>query len=347
MHNRVYNYLNDNNLLFRKQFGFRKGHATDHALIKLIDSIYDSFNQNKYTLGVFIDLSKAFDTVDHNILIDKLNSCGIRNNSLKWFSSYLSNRKQFVQAYAIKTSSLDIICGMPQGLILGPLLFIIYVNDLCSVSKIFEPIISGDDTNLFFSNKSIKELFHRASLELNKVFKWFNANKLSLNKDKTKYTFFHKAHKKDNIPLKLPSLFINNREIKRISSIKYFGVLIDEHLAWKEHVAVIENKVSKSLGLLHRARRVLDSTALKNLYFSFIHSYLNYGNIVWTSTSTAKLKKLTSKQKQCKIMVRMKVLNIYKLNIYQILNFMFKIKANTAPCIFQNQFTGDPAPIFN
>ena len=91
MYNRVYNYLNDNNLLFRKQFSFSKGHSTDHALIKLIDSIYDSFNQNKYSLGVFIDLSKAFDTVDHNILIDKLNSYSIKNNSLEWFSSYLSN----------------------------------------------------------------------------------------------------------------------------------------------------------------------------------------------------------------------------------------------------------------
>ena len=102
MYNRVYNYLNDNNLLFSKQFGFMKGHSTDDTLIKLIDSIYDSFNQNKYTLRAFIDLSKAFDTVDHNILIDKLNSYGIKNNSLMWFLSYLSNRKQFVQAGAVK-----------------------------------------------------------------------------------------------------------------------------------------------------------------------------------------------------------------------------------------------------
>ena len=165
-------------------------------------------------------------------------------------------------------------------------------------------------------------------MELNKVFKWFNANKLSLNKDKTKYTFFHQARQKDNIPLKLPSLFINDREIKQSTSIKYLGVLIDEHLTWKDHITVIENKVSKNVGFLHRAKSVLDSTALKNLYFSFIHSYLNYGNIVWASASTAKLKKLASNQKQAlrilnneftdirKIMVRMKVLNIYKHNIY-------------------------------
>ena len=145
-------------------------------------------------------------------------------------------------------------------------------------------------------------------------------------------------------------LFLNDREIKRITLIKYLGVLIDDHLTQKEHVILTENKVSKNLGLLYRARRVLDSTALKNLYFSFIHSYLNYGNIVWASTGTAKLEKLASKQKQAlrivnneftdirEIMVRMKVLNIYKLNIYQILNFMFKIKTNTAPCIFENQF---------
>ena len=187
-------------------------------------------------------------------------------------------------------------------------------------------------------------------MELNKVFKWFNANKLSLNKDKTKYTFFHKAREKDNIPFKLPWLFINDREIKRINSIIYLGVLIDEHLTWKEYITVTENKVSKNLRLLHIARRVLDTKALKHLYFSFMHSYLNYGNIVWVSTSTRKLKKLASKQKKTlrilnnefteirEIMIRTKVLNIYKLNIYQILNFMFKIKATAALCIFRNQF---------
>ena len=245
MYNRVYNYLNDNQLLFHRQFGFRKGHSTDYALIKLIDSIYD---QNKYTLEVFIDLSKAFDTVDDNILTNQLNSYCIKNHNLKWSSRYFLNRKRFIQAGGIYTSNLDIICGVPQGSIIGPLLFIIYVNDLCNVSKIFEPIIFTDDTNLLFSYKSIKELFHTANLELNKVFRWCKANMLSLNKDKTKYTFFHKALEKDNIPLKLPSLFVNDREIKRITSIKCLEMSVDEHLTWKEHITVQKfQKIQASL----------------------------------------------------------------------------------------------------
>ena len=166
MYNRLYSYLNDNNLFFQKQFGFREGHSTNHALIELINSINDSFNQSKSTLGVFIDLSKAFDTVDHNILLKKLSLYGIKNNSLKWFPSYLSNRKQFIQAGDIKTSYEDIICDVPQGSILGPLLFIIYVNDLSDVSKILEPIMFADDTNLFFTHKNIKELFSNSQLRI-------------------------------------------------------------------------------------------------------------------------------------------------------------------------------------
>ena len=208
---------------------------------------------------------------------------------------------------------------MPQGSILEPLLFLIYVNDLCNVSKIFEAISLADDTNLFFSHKNIKEFSHTANLELNKVFIRFNANKLSLNKDKTKYTLFQDAREKDHIPLKLPSLFIDDKQIKRITSIKYLGVLIDEHLTCKENLTVVENEVSKNLGLLSRARVVLYSMALKNLYFPFIHSYLNYGNIAWASTSRTKLKKPPSKQKRAlrivnfeyadirEIMVRMKL----------------------------------------
>ena len=196
MYNRVYKYLTENNLLFQKQFGFREGHSTSYAIVNLVSNIYNSFNENKFTLGVFIDLSKAFDTVNHNILLNKLSLYGIKNNSLKWFSSYLSDRKQYVQTSVFKTTNLNVVCGVPQGSILGPLLFILYVNDLCIVSNILEPIMFADDTNLFFSHKNIKELFLNVSSELSKIIQWFNANKLSLNKDKTKYTLSIKFDKK-------------------------------------------------------------------------------------------------------------------------------------------------------
>ena len=131
------------------------------------------------------------------------------------------------------------------------------------------------------------------------MYEWFKANKLSLNEKKTKFTLFHKASQKDNLPLRLPKLFINDKQIERAHSIKFLGVVFDEHLSWNENIRVIENKVSKNLGVLYKSKHILDKFGLKSLFFSFIHtSYLNYGNIAWGSTVKTKLKTLASKQKQ-------------------------------------------------
>ena len=159
--NRLYNYLVHNNLLYNKQLGFQKNHSAEHAIIKVVDELCKSFNNNKFSLGVFIDLSKAFDTVDHEILFTKLKHYGIKGNNLKWFKSYLSNRKQFISYAQNKNSEImQIKCGVPQGSILGPLLFLIYVNDLHLSSNLLQPIMFADDTNLFYSHKDRKKTIY-------------------------------------------------------------------------------------------------------------------------------------------------------------------------------------------
>ena len=162
MYNRLYKHLSDSKILYQKQFGFQKGRSTDHALLQLVDQIYESFEQNEYVIGVFIDLSKAFDTADPNILLKKLEIYGISGTHLECFQNYLSNRKQYIQFDGWqKTNCKTMRCGVPQGPILVPLLFLLYINDLQFASDLLDSIMFADDTNLFYSNKDIKLLFSK------------------------------------------------------------------------------------------------------------------------------------------------------------------------------------------
>ena len=167
IYNRLYSFFSENNILYKKQFGFQKQHSTDHAIVYLVNEILNSFENNCYTLGVFIDLTKAFDTVDHNILLKKLLHYGVRGNTLKLLQSYLHNRKKYI-AYenSSRTEFKNVICGVLQGSILGPLLFLIFINDLSHSTLLLEAILFADDTNLFYSHNNVKEIFRTMNAEL-------------------------------------------------------------------------------------------------------------------------------------------------------------------------------------
>ena len=298
MYNRLYKYLCEEKLLYSKQFGFQKGYFTDHTTVHLVDQIYESFENDNYTLGVFIDLSKAFDTVGHSILLQKLEMYGVNTTNLAWFASYLNGRKQYIKTTeSADTLKKDIKCGVPQRSILGPLLFLLYVNDLPNSSNVLVAIMFADDTNFFFEHSNINTLFKTVNDELIKINEWFSANKLSLNVGKTKFSLFHKSGKKYNIPSHLPTLKINNHDTERVHTMKFLGVLLDDNLSWKEHIKYLENKIAKNIGLMYRAKPFLDKESLLALYYSYINSHRNYANLAWSSTYLTNLQKTTQPTK--------------------------------------------------
>ena len=185
VHKNLYFSLEAHNILFQNQFGFRKNKSTTHALIQITELIKKSIDKGKYGCSIFIDLRKAFDTVNHEILLTKLEHYGIRDKMLEWFRSYLSKRKQYISIDGRSYELLDITCEVPQGSVLGPLLFLIYINDLLNASEVLDFYLFADDTNIYFESKTLDDIEKTLNGELNKLFIWLNVNRLSLIIDKT------------------------------------------------------------------------------------------------------------------------------------------------------------------
>ena len=206
-----------------------------------MEYITNAIDKGEHVLGIFLDFSKAFDTVDHVILLEKLSHYGIRGVALDWFRNYLTDRKQFTVFKDSRSDYQNVVCGVPQGSILGPLLFLIYINDLSTVSNALFTILFADDTSIFLSDKNYDTLLNTMNNELLIITKWLSANKLSLNIKKTHYMVF--SGKKSN--LSNCDVRINNQTISKVSEIKFLGVLVDEKLSWKSHIAYISKKYQK------------------------------------------------------------------------------------------------------
>ena len=252
-------------------------------MFELTDKIAKAFEKKYKVIALVLDLSKAFDCIDHSILLNKLKYYGIRGNAIQWFESYLCNRKQYESVDNFNSEYKCISVGVPQGSNLGPLLFLLYINDLQYVSNILSVIVFADDTSLFLSGKDPVALNNLLNSEMKNIHTWFTANKLYINRDKTCYMVFKSRNcriKGNEINIEL-----NDLTIKRETSIKFLGVIIDENLNWKEHVNYIALKISKSIGVFNILKHILPLKILTNLYNCMILSHLMYSNIVWGGCS--------------------------------------------------------------
>ena len=245
----------------------------------------------------FIDLEKAFDTVSHDILCKKLEFYGIRGNVNKLFQSYLSNRKQYVSINGSDSEVSDVVCGVPQGSSLGPLLFLLYINDFRLCLKDTSAGHFADDTFIIYNSKKLKTLETVVNTELKQVVKWLNLNKLSLNAAKTELIFFHsKRHSLnyDNISIKF-----NGVKLKPVDYLKYLGMYIDKHLTWDHHISELSKKLSKANGILSKLRYNAPLCSCRMVYNSLFHSHLLYGCNVWGLTSEENIRKIEVLQNKC------------------------------------------------
>ena len=305
-----------------------------------------------FSCGVFIDLKKAFDTVDHKILLHKLDHYGFRGVINKWFSSYLEGRTQTTRIGSFISKRENISCGVPQGSVLGPILFLIYVNDIQESSDKLKFFLFADDTNAVYPDKNLKYLESTVNQELCKLFDCLTANELTLNIKKTNSIIFRPAQRKLTYHPKI--MIFDNDQNKNVALeckefVRYLGIIIDNNLSWKHHIDHVAIKMSRTVGLICKLRHFLPRHTLLSIYRSLVAPYLTYGLTAWGRHINRTLKSFSSfnlrfiyfserSQRAIPLFTDAGVLPLKFLYYEHLANLLFEIRHNNAPGNIQDLF---------
>lgn len=277
------------------QYGFKKEKSAESALIDIKDKIAENIENKLVTLGLFLDLKKAFDTVQHDILLKKLNIYGIRGIGLKLIKSYLNERYQYVCLNNESSSKMKIKHGVPQGSILGPLLFLAYINDITEITGSPQLVMYADDTNVFFAGETIQIVEKLANDYLLKLSKWLETNRLGLNTSKTKYVIFKPINKRDHSSI---NITFEGTLPEQVTEQKFLGVWFTEDLSWSTHVNMLKAELSRVTGSIYKVHSLLPTWLKQALYYSLFYSKMSYGILVWGTTTETNYNKLIILQKK-------------------------------------------------
>ncbi|MCP4489717.1 MAG: reverse transcriptase family protein, partial [Gammaproteobacteria bacterium] len=292
MQARLVKHLKLRNILYASQYGFSAGHSCEHALLEAQHKILRALERKRVTALLLLDFSKAFDAVSHETLLHKLEHYGVRGLCLSWFKSYLTDRRQYVHVNNCNSTEQSLKYGVPQGSILGPVLFIIYINDMPSISPLAHFIFFADDANLIISADTYEQLNEVVNIVLKYVENWVANNGLMLNAGKTKYMIFTNKARGDI------DISIYGKQLKKSDHERFLGVIIDSKLNWTPHITHLKTKISRNAGVMYKLKGLVPSSVLKMLYNSFIQSHVYYCSPVWGTGSYNSIKSLFSAQKK-------------------------------------------------